>query len=550
MFQDLSKKAVLDSIRELKKIQSQKRREDVEKRIDFYHDVQEYYIQKELENTFKYPDRIKLQLEFINITRMIIDEIACLYGQEPIREICDGNENDAEIYTKIVEEGQLNLVMDKLQKMVKLCKTAIIRPVIRDPLTQPEKMEFDILMPNIYDVLPNDLDPTKADSVLYTQVQNYYDQRFFSNTGGSKGTDPAQRLMIHYYYWDKDKYYCFNQNGERVPMLSADGKDMNPDNVNPYKVLPFITVRDGLPMDRYFLDGGDDLIRLNQIINIKLTELNYVTKMQAFSIPVRIGANSNDSFVIDPSMTVDLPAGDVNDKAAPDFKFVSPAPLIKDLQEVISQKLELIALRNKMSPSMFRMTGSTSSGFSIQMQNYYLTKSLKAEMPMYRNYEKQLFQMIKKVWNTHNPNNQMSEECELDIDFKAGDQPHTQDEIDQHWLLLTQNKIRSKAEWLMAEDPDIETEEEAEERLAEIEASQEQPDDVGIPLDENGNPIVPGVDPKTGLPVKPGNSPAGNPPQPTAPAKQNMGPDNKGGKMTPPNPATNPPKGGAYNSPK
>lgn len=505
-FKNLTTQAVLKSIQQIRKIQNDKRRRDIEKRIDFYNDVQEYYIRKEIYKTFKYPDRIKLQLEYVNITRMIIDELAALYTSEPIRTLEGGTDNDKKIYEKIVEEGQLNLWMEQLQKLTKLTKTCLIRPVIRDPINNSELMEFDILTPNMFDVVQNNFNPLVPDAVLYVQFLNtMLDNRYYGNTGGFKGFDPMQQLDVYYYYWSNDEYFCFNGGGQRVAMKDAEGKDLNPQNVNPFKTLPFVTCRDGMPFDRFFMEGGDDLVSTNQMINIKLTELNYLTKMQAFSVPVRLGADSKDGFTLDPSMTVDLSTGSVNDKAAPDFKFVSPAPLIKELLETIESKLQTIALRYKLSPTMLTISKDPSSGFSIQMQNFYMDKQVRRDMPLWRNYEKQLFEKIKIVWNTYNPDNKFSDKCELKIDYQGVDGPKLQSDIDAHWLLMESNGIRSKAEWLMAEDPDVTSIEEAQARLIEIaEQNQElmkanmppmpgdtggEPTDGGEPADGgDGNP--------------------------------------------------------------
>ena len=56
------------------------RRQDMQKRLDYFHDKQDSYLEQALYTQFEYPDRLKLQREFFNVTNLMINELAVLYN--------------------------------------------------------------------------------------------------------------------------------------------------------------------------------------------------------------------------------------------------------------------------------------------------------------------------------------------------------------------------------------------------------------------------------------------------------------------------------------
>ena len=50
------------------------RRQDMQKRLDYLHDKQDAYLQTALSTQFEYPERLKLQREFFNVTNLMINE--------------------------------------------------------------------------------------------------------------------------------------------------------------------------------------------------------------------------------------------------------------------------------------------------------------------------------------------------------------------------------------------------------------------------------------------------------------------------------------------
>lgn len=465
------KNLMLRAYQRVEKKRSLARRQHMQKRLDFYDGDQIDYLDHELLEQFKKPDRLKLQKEIFNLTKAIIDEEAVIYSKPPKREVVDGTNADKELLNSIIKEGQLDIVLDTVNKMTKLCKVVLVRPVVR----QREKIEFDIITPNVFDVMQNMSNPTVADAIIYSRIFDdslLLPQMLEANDVYTRGKEPTKKKVesisreelgkLIYYYWDLNRHFAFSGKDEVIKIGG------NEKGINPYKALPFVVFRDNYPKDRFFDMSGRELILANEIINIKLTELNYLTKMQAFSQPVRKGAPKGTNFDLDPSMCIDIPADDEQSKGA-DFYFVTPEARITELSSDIEKKLQRICMQHKLNPEMFRLSGERSSGFSIQMQNFQLGKQINRDKPYYRAYERQLFEMIKIVWNYENTK-QFSKNCKLKIDFEDVGEPMNTTEKDQHNLILHQNGIQSRAEWLLSENPDLGTIEEAQKKIDEIDA--------------------------------------------------------------------------------
>jgi hypothetical protein len=439
---------------------SELRRKDMQKRIDYYYDKQLSYLDDNLKKQFKKPDNLKLQKEFDNVTSLIIDELAVIYAQEPIRKIINGTDKDQELYERIITEGKLNLILAEANKMSKLCKTVLIRVVWRN-----DKIQFDIITPNIFEVIQDQNDPTTAIGFVYASIIDITNQNYLNKDDTFIDRDPFDNTNIIYFYWSDKKNIIFKKLSRGDIQIQE--VVTNIDNVNPYQKLPFVTIHDGIPISDYFIEGGDDLINTNEIINIKLTEANFLTKMQSFSIPVRKGAdNAGSTITLDPSMIIDIPA-DSDVHKGQDFKFVSPEAKLREIEESIDRKKRNLAIKYKLDPDLLIQSADKASAQSMQLRSLQKAILITQDRPFYRNYEQQLFNIIRIVHNYHSAE-KISDKAELKVDFIESETPMTINERDQHNLLLFNNGIISKARWMMDENPDIQSEDEANQLLIEI----------------------------------------------------------------------------------
>ena len=448
------------------------RRQSMQKRIDYFNDKQDTYLEKAIYTQFEYPERLKLQREFFNITKMMINELAVLYNEDPLREIMDGTDSDNQIFQDILDNTNLNNILQTVNEYVKLLKTVLVKPEWSDDLG---RVVFRIFTPNMFDVIMDEQNPSKAKAIIYSRNYPKPSDQIYGNDNRKVAQDKFSESNTVFHCWTDKNYFMFtyqiSATGEAIANLIDNPN--NPENINPYGTLDiFVPFRDAVPIDDFFAEGGDDLIVTNEAINIKLTELNYLIKMQSFAIPVRKGASSTAPLILDPSMTIDLPADD--DMGKSDFKFVSPDAKIAEIQSEIEAKVRRIALKYKMNPDMFTASGNKSSSESLQLQNYAQGRLIKKDKPYFRKNEMKLFEMIKLVHNTHSTI-KFSEKCWMFIDFRDSEMPMTQVDKDAHMLTMLNNGLITKAEWLLEENPDLGDIEAAQKKIEEIEKTAPAP---------------------------------------------------------------------------
>lgn len=440
------------------------RRQRFQKRIDYYYGVQEKYLDEDIKSNFKYPDRIKLQKEFKDITRFITDELAIIYNDAPTRMLIDGSENDVDILSDIWEKSHIDLVMKTVNQLTKLCRTVAVKVSWRN-----DRIQYDIYTPNIFDVIPDKLDNTQADALIYADiVDSDNDSDYINNDNPSVSRDKFEDTDAIFYYWDKERFIQFKRSGNNKKRADVASLNGNPEYINPYKELPFVFFREGYPTDNFYIQGGDDLINGNSIINQKETEKNYLTKMQSFSQLVRKGAPEGAPDVIgDPSMVFDIPAdSDINRNN--DVKYITPEARIEELRNDIREKKRDIAINHKLDPDIFEVSRQRSSAESLQMQNANQARIIAGDKPFYSIYEQQLFEKTRLVYNTHNAN-KISDDCYLSIDYGDVETIMTIEEEDAHNIVMVNNGLMSKVDWIMSVNGDITTREEAIKRLQLIE---------------------------------------------------------------------------------
>lgn len=344
------------------------------KRLDFYHDIQADYIVEQLEANFSNPD--KLTPYFTNVVKKIINNLAMVYAVDAVREV-EGTERDKEIFKEVVEASTLPIKMKMASRYVKLLKTILMRPVWRKG-----KLDFDILTGEILDVQTGDT-PEDLKSILITH---------FPESG--------KQDQIEYSFWGIEEFRRLDYRGNVIYLEE-----------NPYRVIPFVPIWDRCPTTDFWLSGGDDLISSQEGINEKLTDLLYIIRMQGFGVGwVKRKGAAGGSVVIDPGTLIELPEdGSIG--------YESQKAPIKDILEAISFLIAQAAISNGLSVSTLSTKTVRESGLAKVQQQRELEELRRDDIILWKKSEQQLFEMIRVVWNTHNPGRKISDKAKLKVDF-------------------------------------------------------------------------------------------------------------------------------------
>jgi len=395
------------------------------KRLDFYHDVQVDYIIERL--ALYFTNYTKLTPYFVNIVKKVINNLAMVYAQDSVREV-EGTDRDREIFKEVTETASLPLKMKMASRYTKLLKTILIRPLWRQG-----KLDLDLLTGDILDVVCGD-SPEYLQSLLITHYP-----------------ESLKQDQIEYSHWTPEEISRLDYRGNVIAQEE-----------NPYKVLPFIPLWDRCPTTDFWLSGGDDLIYAQEGINEKLTDLLYIMRMQGFGVGwLKKDGPSGGNMVIDPGTLIELPIDGA-------LGYESQQAPIKDILEAIDFLITQTAISNGLSVSSLSTKVVRESGVAKTQQKQELTELRREDIILWTKYERQLFDMIKVVWNTHNPGRKISNEAKLKADFYEPKEIISAKDRAETWEKLKALGVISSVDVAMERNPDLKSRKEAIEYLQRV----------------------------------------------------------------------------------
>jgi len=388
------------------------------KRLDYFHDVQIDYIVEQLAVLFSDPD--KLTPCFVNVVKKIINNLAMVYARDAVRGV-EGKENDQIIFKEISRSSALPIKMKAASRYTKLLKTILIRPVWRKG-----RLDLDILTGDILDVTTGET-PEDLKTVMVTHYP-----------------ESNKNEEVEYSLWTDEQFKRLNYRGEVIE-----------EKTNPYKIIPFIPLFDRCPTSDFWLSGGDDLINLQEAINEKLTDLLYIIRMQGFGVGwIKKGKQTGAQIGVNPGTLVELPENGA-------IGFESQEASIKEIINAIEFLITQAAVSNGLSASSISTKVVRESGLAKVSGQRELEELRRDDIILWRRYEQQLFDMIRVVWNTHNPGRKISNDAVLNVDFydpkpeiSAKDQAET-------WQYLIDLGVISPVDIAMERNPELSTREDA-----------------------------------------------------------------------------------------
>jgi hypothetical protein len=266
----------------------------------------------DLQKQFRNPE--KQQIIPYNLTKEIIDEISILYRENPIYTIRSASTGspipkDQKLWEEIFRHSRYLQIMDRVDRWTKLLGTILVKVSFVDPRTgetvdknEGGYVQLTPMHGGMYDV--NYYDSPYYLSELMIGFQRGFNG--FSNqssmltgkdvltglggaaVGGniSRVNNPQNLTNISKIYWSPDAHRVYSK--ERNGEVMYEGS-------NPYGVIPAVPFFDSDPAYYYFLPINEPLIYANHAVNMRLTDLNHVTKFQSFGIPVVKGVERGTS---------------------------------------------------------------------------------------------------------------------------------------------------------------------------------------------------------------------------------------------------------------
>jgi len=304
-----------------------------------------------------------------NLYRMVIEEISKVYDGGVIRTF-DESETIQEDMTLLYEELDITAIMQQANTYVNAFNDVLLQVG-----TKEDTFNIKLRRPdNTVVVYNNDLE--------LEQVYVYI--------GESDGH------QMWYGYTNEEMFKVLVARADDV--LNEDNTKLNQDGLdsidNKLGFLPFISIHNGFRDDEFWqMYKGDDLVKGNIQVSIKLTFLNHLIKMQSFKQLVASGSNLRqlNGTVLDPKTILFLEGDDTK------IDTIDLESNYKMLWDTIQSINSNIALNYKISPNTFRMTGSISSGFALKMENIKIDKFISKQQILFSKSESDLFNLFKRM---------------------------------------------------------------------------------------------------------------------------------------------------------
>lgn len=385
------------------------RKAQTDKWLQYYHDQQSEETLRLIKQRWSRPETFRVFQ--VNAVKKVINKRANLYRLAP-RRLFIGIDQAAgdELY----RSANVDIVLKRLSRLTKLLKTTVLQVGwMNDQLT------LSVVSPSILDVVYDD--PQNPTRVIVTHRS-------------------ANEKDVTYSDWTRRTYTRRDYRGNPIKV------DGNPHRLNPYGLLPFVYLFDSLPDDQFFIPGGDDLIESQEAINVALSNLWRAVELQAHGQAWASGIPAGEALSIGPERAITLPEGG-------SFGFAAPNAPITDILEAIQFVMRQIAASNDLSADVFDLDRRSESGAAKHVEQIDLREARQDDIALWRRYEYQLFEVIKRVVNTHAPGT-IPDSAKVVVDFAEMQENLTETERLNNAQKKLEMGVWSPVDILRTENPD------------------------------------------------------------------------------------------------
>ena len=405
MIKSLAKEAVLKTQKDWNQIQKNAWRRERETALNYY----KGRTQKTTQTFFSEELMKKIPVANINVTKRVIDRISLVYMKPPKRN-----------YTKENIHLMFHANDEKMQRAERL--TNLLELMLIKPCWRAGRIEYDLIV---------DFEP-HFDSDPLTPVAYTYPLQVKSEV---MDTTPEM-----YAYWDADTHFVYDKNGK----IYVD--EENPEQVNPYGVLPFVECfKNGKPESSFLdTDASIDLIATNCTINVAETNKNANVMFQSFGYMYINGSHIE---------LKDLEVGQdkiSNLGADGTMNIVSPPNSVPALTESIKESYKMLAQNYHLTMNFVEGTAAE-SGVALKLRNQELTDERLSDVVRWKQVENKVFDLESTILAVEDT----TDAGELEsIDFNETTEVLSHDEQIAKWEWELGKGIIDVADIMMQQDPD------------------------------------------------------------------------------------------------
>lgn len=286
---ELSKDIIKEAIDNLESPENEKRLSDDSDRFVMYQGQLKQITKKAIAREFENPETVEQligRIVPINIMQKIINKLAQIYRQAPIRRPMDMDEDDQELMDLLIPALKLNMNGKMANRFYKLHKHTVWEPFVDDlGVPRLRTLPSQTYTPMVF----NAKDKSKPDLFI---------KHLFTGTADKK----SQRFSV----WTDESFAIIDGAGSIV--LEEMQKLNNTELVNPFGRIPFVYISEN-DDGRLVPIPDDDLITMQIVISLILTDLAFASKYQLWSILAIENGDGKTNIQMNPNSIVNLPIG-------------------------------------------------------------------------------------------------------------------------------------------------------------------------------------------------------------------------------------------------
>jgi hypothetical protein len=455
-------------------------RNDMERRLlaemylDFYRGVYRNYLEEMIKGMMGWQDAKELCkfIETEGTTPRLINDISLIFAEDADITI-DGSEKTQEAFSEVLEDIDINIVLENLNKYVELLRDVAVVPFLTGDDKTPVKLK--IITPEKCFVEQDENDPTNF-------------TRFYYQVGVSENTASRNRIDL-YDCWEAPNVIGYDGNAVNYARkfnceVNSDGTVLDDtvvyyEDAPKFEEMPVVMFRDYLPDDSVWYKGGSFIVDKSIAIDLRRTDL---AMAEAYNIPqlVTIGmeAENHKELKKGRSLFLNIPPSMNGDLG--DAKYVNPEEALKELKDLIHDRYEKLAMAKGISKA--NITGdSATSGYQLALS---MQRILDINRRKRKYYTKPIKKMLRLVLFLYKDKYNISG----DITINYGELHFSESEIDKEraWGLKLSNGTANLVDYELEHDPDLVTREEALEKIKQRQAENArlQPDELTAALAE------------------------------------------------------------------
>jgi hypothetical protein len=390
---------------------SRVRKDDCARRLRYYWDQQHDDAFRLIARRFSKPEQFRIFS--VNLVRAIVDKRASTYRLPPHRTFTGVDQATGDALYKAMNA---DAVLKKASRYLEVSKTVALQVGWNEAAGTPT---LSVLTPNVLDVVYSN--PEHPERVIVTYPGERAEDTTFAD-------------------WTSNGFRVLNHRGASKPVPG------NPDNTNPYGVLPFVPWFDRLPDDSFWLPGGDDLYAAQDAVNFALASLWRAVELHSHGQAWASGVSANEVLQFGPDRAIALPQGG-------QFGFAAPNAPIASILSAIEFVLREMAATYGVGADLFDLSKVAESGSAKHAGRLDLKEVRQDQIAQARTMEARLFEVVKTVVNTHR-HGSIPEGATVGVDFAEQSDQLSEAEALTNAQTKTELGVWSPVDVLMATNPD------------------------------------------------------------------------------------------------